>query len=85
MAKKFRKAWLMHTLPPSLLARHSSDHDSRGRRDNGGEREVGVAIEAEDEIMRNILSIEATDRQTPFEPNMGTPTKGADDQSFHQR
>ena len=39
MAKKFRKAWLMHTLPPSLLARHSSDHDSRGRRDNGGERE----------------------------------------------
>ena len=61
MAKKFRKAWLMHTLPPSLLARHSSDHDSRSRCDNGGEREVGVAIEAEDEIMRNILSIEATD------------------------
>ena len=88
MAKKFRKAWLMHTLPPSLLARHSSDHDSRGRRDNGGEREreVGVAIEAEAEIMRNILSIEATDTtQTSFEPNMGTPTKGADDQSFHQR
>ena len=46
---------------------------------------MGVAIEAEAEIMRNILSIEATDRQTPFEPNMGTPTKGADDQSFHQR
>ena len=47
---------------------------------------MGVAIEAEAEIMRNILSIEATDTtQTSFEPNMGTPTKGADDQSIHQR
>ena len=53
---------MAHAHAPSLpLARHSSDHDSRGRRDNGGEREVGVAIEAEAEIMRNILSIEATD------------------------
>ena len=51
--------------------------------------EAAAAATANDgggEIMRNILSIEATDTtQTSLEPNMGTPTKGADDQSFHQR